>query len=203
MHKLIRNLKRIRRNFYGLRIYIPWLKEMHILEEMVGPLGYWDELQSYQLNTLKSFGLKPEHKLLDIGCGPLQGGIAFIKYLNDNCYYGVDIDEKRLIAGLNQIKKFNLEEKQPKVLLSNTFGRAELKGLKFDFIWASQILYYFDEDKMKEVMSWLSIALKEDGKFLADIIGPEHYEFRSPEHKWILHTIEDLKNLAKSFNLKV
>ena len=35
-------------------------------------------------------GLKPEHKLLDVGCGPLRGGIKFINYLEPGNYYGVD-----------------------------------------------------------------------------------------------------------------
>jgi len=202
MHKLIRKLKGLRRNIYGLRRFIPWMRERHLLEDMVGPLGYWNELQAYQLNTLKLNGLRPEHNLLDLGCGPLQGGIAFIKYLNNNNYYGVDINEKSLKAGIIQIKKFKLLNKNPVLSLSNTFGREELKGIKFKFIWASQILYYFDDDKLKELMDWLSIALSEDGKFLADIIGPKHYEFKTKEHNWFLHTTDSLNKIAKQFNLR-
>lgn len=202
MHKLIRKLKGLRRNIYGLRRFIPWMRERHLLEDMVGPLGYWNELQAYQLNTLKLNGLKPEHKILDIGCGPLQGGIAFIKYLNKNNYYGVDINKESLKAGNSQIKKFKLLDKNPFLSLSKTFGREELKDIKFNFIWASQILYYFDDDKLRELMDWLSIALSENGKFLADIIGPKHYEFKTKEHNWFLHTNDSLNKIANQFNLK-
>jgi len=202
-HQLDRKLRGLRRDIYGLRRFIPGLKERHILESMVGPLGFWEELQAYQLNTLKSNGLRPEHSLLDIGCGPLQGGIAFIKYLEKNKYFGIDVDQKSIEAGINQIKKLNLSYKNPFLSLSNTFGREELKDIKFRFIWASQILYYFNDDTLKNLMEWVSSALLEEGKFLGDIISPKHYEFRTREHNWNLHTTNSLSSLSNQFNLKI
>lgn len=202
VHKLIRKLKGLRRKIYGLRRFIPWMRERHLLEDMVGPLGFWNELQAYQLNTLQINGLKSYHKLLDIGCGPLQGGIAFIKFLDKNNYYGIDLNPKSLEAGLKQIKKYKLTEKNPFLSLSNSFGKEELKDTKFNFIWASQVLYYFDDDKLNELMDWISTALSEDGKFLADIIGPKHYEFKTKEHNWFLHTIDSLNKIAIQYNLK-
>lgn len=203
IHKLMRNLKGLRRNVYGLRQFIPGLREIHKLEQMVGPLGYWKELQAYQLNTLISNGLKPEHRLLDIGCGPLQGGIAFIKYLEKNNYFGIDIRQENLNAGIGQIKKYKLDYKKPYVTLSQSFGKQELNGTKFNFVWASQVLYYFDDQKIGSLMDWLSLSLYDDGKFLGDIIGPKHYEFRFKEHNWFLHTTDSLQNIAKNYNLKV
>ncbi len=203
VHRLNRQLKAMRRNIYGLREYIPVLKEKHRLELMVGPLGYWKELQKYQLNTLISNGLKPEHRLLDIGCGPLQGGIAFIKYLDKNNYYGIDIKQDSLNAGMSQIKKYKLEYKKPFITLSDSFGRQELNGTKFHFAWASQVLYYFDDQKITTLMKFLSDSLEDNGRFLGDIIGPKHYEFRFKEHNWFLHTADSLNNIAKNYNLKV
>ena len=202
-HILNRRLKGLRRDLYGLRRYVPWLRELHELESMVGPLGYWKELQAYQLNTLISNGLKSEHKLLDLGCGPLQGGIAFINYLERNNYYGIDISQSSIDAGIKQIKKYGLENNNPILSLSNDFGRTELDGVKFNFIWASQLLYYFDDKMITNLLSHVSIVLKKDGKFLGDIIGPKHYEFKSKEHNWFLHTIVSIKNIADNFYLKV
>ncbi len=179
------------------------MRELHELELMVGPLGYWKELQSYQLNILISNGLKPEHKLLDLGCGPLQGGIAFIKYLDANNYYGVDIREASLNAGIRQVKKNHLENKNPVIFLTDDFGKKKLSGIKFNFIWASQILYYFDDKKLNSIMDWLSISLTDEGKFLGDIIGPKHYEFKTGEHNWFLHTTDSLAAIAGNYNLKV
>ncbi len=41
--------------------------------------GSWDELGQLQFEFLKKSGLGAEHKLLDIGCGCLRGGIHFVK----------------------------------------------------------------------------------------------------------------------------
>ncbi len=120
MHFELRKLKRIRRRIYGFRAFIPWLRERHHLELMVGPLGNWDKLQAYQLNLLKSNGLKPQHILLDIGCGPMQGGIAFIKYLDKGNYYGVDIKKNVIDIGKEQITKNKLTGKNPFLSHSET-----------------------------------------------------------------------------------
>lgn len=170
---------------------------------MVGPLGYWKELQAYQLNTLIKTGLKPQNKLLDLGCGPLQGGIAFIKYLEKNNYYGIDIRQESIEAGAKQIKRYKLESKNPYLSLSDSFGKKELNQVKFDFIWASQILYYFDDQKLRTLMDWISVSLQKEGKFLGDIIGPKHYEFKTREHNWFLHTVDSLNEIAKNYNLLV
>ncbi len=45
--------------------------------------GLWDELGKLQLDFLTESGLKPSHKLLDIGCGCLRGGVHYVKYLEE------------------------------------------------------------------------------------------------------------------------
>ncbi len=50
--------------------------------------GLWDALGQLQLEFLINSGLQPNHKLLDIGCGCLRGGVHYvIKYLK---YSGTD-----------------------------------------------------------------------------------------------------------------
>src|SRR4051812_48290825 len=87
---ITRALKMIRRRIYGLRRAVPGLSRRHRLEALVGPLGFWNELQSYQLNTARQLGLSAGDRLLDLGCGPLQGGTAFIRFLDAGRYVGVD-----------------------------------------------------------------------------------------------------------------
>jgi hypothetical protein len=43
--------------------------------------GLWDEIGRLQFNFLVAQGLKPEHYLLDVGCGTFRGGVHFIRYL--------------------------------------------------------------------------------------------------------------------------
>ena len=64
---------------------------------IVGSL--WDEMGDLQLHFLKAQGLRPEHRLLDIGCGCLRAGVKLIPYLEPDHYYGIDAEKALLDAG--------------------------------------------------------------------------------------------------------
>lgn len=204
-HRLKRFLMHSRRRAYRLRAFIPGLSEHHRLEAMVGPLGFWAELQRYHLQLLQRNGLQPQHTLLDIGCGPLQGGIAFINFLEAGCYVGFDIDPVRIDAAHGQIARHRLSIKKPRVVVSSTFGDQELFGQMFDFMWASQILYYFKDDAMNHLLNVVRGHLNPGGRFLADTFPPDHYEFHHPEYpgRYVLHTEDSLSALAAPHGLKV
>jgi cyclopropane fatty-acyl-phospholipid synthase-like methyltransferase len=198
---------KVRRRLYAARAWVPGLRERHRLEAMVGPLGFWYELQAYQLQALKSNGLQPKHHLLDLGCGPLQGGIAFIRYLDPARYVGVDINVDRLSAAYTQISTHGLADKNPALLLCDRFGESHLNGRQFDFVWASQVVYYFNEAKLRELFTLLAKRLTSDGKFLGDIIGPRHPEYANPGasaflSKIELQTVEGLDRLASEYGLR-
>lgn len=203
LHTLKRLVMRSRREAYGLRRFIPGLREHHRLEAMVGPLGYWHALQRYHLRLLRENGLQPLHTLLDLGCGPLQGGIAFIQYLQDYGYTGIDIDPLRIEAAVGQVKRHKLQSKNPRIFTSSTFGRQELGEQTFDFVWASQILYYFDAPKMAELFAALLPRLRPGGKILGDVFTPDHYEFKYPEHvgRYFRYTPESMIALAAQHGL--
>ena len=107
--------KFVKAKVYALaRRVIPSVRERDRLERMIGPLGLWDQIQRYQIGFLKKVGLKPHHRLLDIGCGPLSGGLAFVDFLAPGNYVGVDVSEKAISEGYRQIAKAGLAGKNPK-----------------------------------------------------------------------------------------
>ena len=61
--------------------------------------GMWDEIGRLQLEFLKEVGLLPQHRVLDIGCGCLRGGVKIIRYLEPDHYFGIDADKELLRAG--------------------------------------------------------------------------------------------------------
>lgn len=67
--------------------------------------GLWQQMGQLQFDFLVRQGLKPEHRLLDIGCGTLRGGRHFIRYLNPGNYTGMDISPKALDFANQLIKK--------------------------------------------------------------------------------------------------
>jgi hypothetical protein len=64
-------------------------------------------------------------------------------------------------------------------------------------------MYYFDSVKLEHLMYRISVGLAKKGKFLCDIIGPDHYEFKTNEHNWHLHTVESVSQTASKYNLEV
>lgn len=198
-----RKLRMLRRHLYGLRSYVPGLKHKHRIESLVGPLGYWDELQRYQFQVLTQLGLQPDHDLLDLGCGPLQGGIAFIRYLHPERYHGVELKPEALSAAQEELKRQQLEHKKPNLLFSKSFGDEELGEKKFDFIWLSQILYYFDEATFHRLFDVAARRLRPGGILAGDIFGPGSDSSFLREPRPPAHTPESVDSLARPHGLRV
>ena len=55
--------------------------------------AHWDLLGKLQLDFMLHQGLKPDQKVLDIGCGALRAGIPLTNYLNASGYFGTDVNE--------------------------------------------------------------------------------------------------------------
>ncbi|MHB9028400.1 MAG: class I SAM-dependent methyltransferase [Candidatus Latescibacterota bacterium] len=160
----------LRHQVYQLRRFIPFLRRRHRLESMVGPLGCWDDLRRFQFEFLRSRGLQPHHSLLDIGCGPLQGGLEFIRYLEPGKYAGIDIRTEPLAAAYIRVAKSGLTAKNPRLAVSSSFGREELGDLAFDYIWASQVLYHLDAAALHTCFSSIAARMKSDSKFYGNVI---------------------------------
>jgi SAM-dependent methyltransferase len=175
---------------------------------MVGPLGHWTTLRAYQLATLKANGLRPDHRVLDLGCGPLQGGVAMIEYLEPSRYFGVDLDAVKLAEGYRQVADLGLTHKNPRLIHSATFGVEHLDGLRFDFIWASQMLYYFDAERLRPLLGFVADKLHPEGKLLGDILGKCDRHLRSRTHlAWCrsvkAHSVKRFQALAQPLGLEV
>lgn len=135
-------------------------REEDRLEEMVGPPGVWNESRDFQIDFLTRMGLQPQHKVLDIGCGPLRGGIPLIRYLDQNNYTGIDIRPQVIKEAHQQIIKAKLSGKNPSILATNSFGRNELPKEKYDFIWCFQVLYHLDDELLDACLQQISRFLK-------------------------------------------
>ena len=124
--------KRIRKKIGALKKkFLLLLSKEERLESMVGPFGAWKATRNFQYNFLIQRGLMKGHQFLDIGCGPLRGGYPIIKYLNQGCYTGIDIRPKAINIAKKMIKRGKLCHKQPRLMVSNSFGKQELSPNQF------------------------------------------------------------------------
>lgn len=191
---------RIRQKWFALkRLLFPAVREQYRLDRLTGPIGYWDAIQRYQLGFLVGRGLEPHHTFLDIGCGPLSGGLTLIPYLQPGHYVGIDVREEPIAEAYRQLVKAGLVGKNPLLAVSSTFGRDELDGWTFDYIWASQVLYHLDEDGIDACFEQAASRMNGDSKFFGDIIGTPNKV--KPDSRWNgftfhLHSFDTIKALA-------
>ncbi len=199
----------LRRMKFGmLRRIIPSVREKHRLAQMAGPVRYWEQIQKYQFNFLMTMGLQPHHTFLDIGCGPLSGGLVLIPYLQAGNYVGIDVRKTSIAEAYIQIAKSDLVLKNPSLVVSESFGRHELGERKFDYVWASQVLYHLDDEKIKMCLEHISDRMKPGTKFYGDILGFPNKVWGCPDLQWhefrfYLHTIDFVSKIAEEYNLKV
>lgn len=197
----------IKRVNYALgRRFVPSVRRMHRLESLVGPIGYWELLQEYQFTFLKNMGLRPNHTLLDIGCGPLQGGIKLIEYLDANHYFGVDLCHEPIVEAYRQVAHFKLVHKNPTLVVSNSFGKDELANRTFNFFWMSQLLYHLPLKSVDKILQHIRTQMTPTSACYGDIIDydiklDENAHWR--EFKFHHHQPCDLQEVAEKAGLNM
>jgi SAM-dependent methyltransferase len=156
-----------------LRHVHPRYREQYRLETCVGVRNCWEQLKQYQFNILTGLGLKPEHSLLEIGCGPLTAGLKLIAYLNCGNYVGIDRRALPLTEGYKLIAKYSLVEQNPTLINSCTFGKNELPPRTFDYIWMSQLSYHLEDALIVELFEQARSRMTPDSVFLFDVLTPD------------------------------
>ena len=137
----------------------------------------FDRIGKLQFVFLKEKGLKPEHTLLDIGCGCLRGGVHFIDYLNKFCYSGCDISQEIIDAAKAMLKEKKLEDKTPSLWV-NTNLRFEQVKKPFDFILAQSVFSHLPKKDLEECFAHMKKLFHKSTLFYATFFSSESYMLR-------------------------
>jgi SAM-dependent methyltransferase len=135
--------------------------------------GAWDEIGLLQFEYLLGQGLKPEHWVLDVGCGALRGGIHFARYLETSHYCGIDINASLLEAGRRELRAAGLERKQPQLVESRHFDFSRF-GRQFDFALAQSVFTHLPFNHVIRCLIEMREALKPGGIFYATFFQAPH-----------------------------
>ncbi len=143
--------------------------------EFVG--GMWEQVGRLQLDYLISRGLKPEHRLLDVGCGSLRGGLHFIDYLATGNYYGIDVNPSLIKAAEVELTEAGLTAKAPKLIVNGEFAFDRL-GDSFDMAVAVSVFTHLPRDQIVRCL-----------KSAASVLGPNAAMyatyFEAPGDAWV------------------
>jgi len=124
----------------------------------------WYEYAEWQLTALKHFGLNPDHKLLDIGCGPLRFGLAGIDYLNDNCYFGMDVYTPYIHLGKALYNASGLT-KEYAVIEDHEFNFDKFEA-KFDYAISQSVFTHLSKEQVEICLNKLKPNMNPGGQLI-------------------------------------
>lgn len=135
--------------------------------EVIG--GLWEEMGLWQFNFCRQMGLRPDQRLLDIGCGSLRGGVHFVRYLEPFHYAGIDAHEALLAAGYErELVPLGLAEKLPRerLIADERFDCSALAD-RFDMALAQSVFSHVPWNQVRLCLSQLAGVMLPGGRLYA------------------------------------
>lgn len=136
----------------------------------VGDPSSWERRGELIYHWLEENGLRPEHHVLDIGCGNLSDGYPLIRALDAGRFVGIEPNGWLVEAGLQQFPE--IEVKRPEFLWRTDFDASEL-GRRFDFIVAHSILSHCAHWQLGQLLANTRKVVDEGAVFLCSFIGDQ------------------------------
>lgn len=169
---------------------------------LVGNPKYWKLKQDFQIDFLKQQGLKPESKLLDIGCGTLRGGIPLIKFLNTGNYYGLEVRKEVLDEGIAEAKEQGVMDKAPHLVHFSDFQELAL-NTSFDVMFAFSVLIHMTDEIVNSCIRYASENLAANGVFYANVNLDSHKKGQWQGFPVMHKDLNFYQDLAQQYGLSV
>jgi SAM-dependent methyltransferase len=128
--------------------------------------GLWDEMGAAQFDYLVAEGLRPEHRLLDIGCGTLRGGVRFIPFLDPGNYFGIDISQEMLDAGEQELALAGISNRRHTLRQTSDF-EMRFEDTQFDYALAQSVFTHIDLNQILRCLLNVQRVLAPAGRFYA------------------------------------
>jgi SAM-dependent methyltransferase len=157
--------------------------------------GHWEEIGQLQFDFLVRRGLKPNHRMLDIGCGTLRGGRLAIRYLEPRRYTGMDISSNALKAALQLVKEEGLADKQPRLVLNRHrhLKFDQFRDEIFDFLLAQSVFTHLMPGHIEECFDCIRSVMGPTSDFYFTSWIEDATERPSPfEYRYPRSLFEDL-----------
>jgi SAM-dependent methyltransferase len=125
----------------------------------------WLRNGQMQFDYLRSHGLEPGMRMLEIGCGNLRAGRLFIDHLDASHYCGLDISPDILLAALDTITEFGLQAKLPRLALVDDLKLGFLPDRAFDVVYAHSVFSHSPIEVIDECLRHVGRVLAPGGFF--------------------------------------
>ncbi len=159
----------------------------------IGNAPRWEELGRLQFEYLLNAGLEPPHYFLDVGCGPLRGGLHYIRYLEPGHYFGVDKNAAVLEeACAVELPRQGLEDRAATVVPMEDFGFERL-GQTFDYALAQSVFTHLPLNSIIRCLMNMEGVLAPGGRFYATF-------YENPDGKRNLDDVRQTPRVVTHFD---
>ncbi|WP_440224063.1 class I SAM-dependent methyltransferase [Dokdonella sp. MW10] len=129
---------------------------------MIGAM--WDDIGTLQFEFLRRQGLQPFHRLLDVGCGSLRGGVHFVRYLDKGRYCGIDANASLVDAGHHELALAGLDQRGARLVADANFDVGRF-GETFDYAIAVSVITHLFTDHIQACLKRVRHVLEQNGTF--------------------------------------
>jgi len=134
------------------------------------PLETFEAGGRAQLVRLLNHGLTPESRVLDIGCGCLRVAYWLVRFLDADCYCGIEPACQRIEYGKQYLfASAELERKRPRFDFNAQFD-SSIFATKFDFFLAGSIWTHASKRHIETTLDAFQRDTVPTGVFLASYL---------------------------------
>ncbi|MER6569035.1 class I SAM-dependent methyltransferase [Streptomyces sp. NPDC001093] len=141
----------------------------------------WPALGQMQFDYLLEHGLKPQDRMLEIGCGNLRAGWRFIGHLDPGHYYGIDISPDILLEAQRTLVRRGLQDRLAHLVLVENLKLDFLPSGWFTVVHAHSVFSHSPLEVIEECLTNVGRVLAPGGFFdftYDRTEGPEHQVLR-------------------------
>lgn len=126
-----------------------------------------------QLTRLLQHGLTPESKVVDIGCGCLRVAYWVVRFLDADCYCGIEPARQRVAYGQEYLfSPDELTRKRPRFDFNPDFDVSVFE-VEFDYFLAGSIWTHCSKAGIDTTLDGFQRHTGPDGVFLTSYLPPE------------------------------
>ena len=99
-------------------------------------------------NEIVGFGLEPNMRCVDYGCGSLRLGQHAMRYLDAGNYWGIDVTDAFIKTGLELVDPELLARKAPRLSTINGQVLRDIRTWEPDFIFSNAVLQHVPPEEL-------------------------------------------------------
>jgi cyclopropane fatty-acyl-phospholipid synthase-like methyltransferase len=147
------------------------------------------------------YGIRPDHTVVDYGCGTLRVGALFIEFLEADRYTGLDIDERILAAGREQLSDDTVGTKRPTLEIITEESLARVAARNPRWVCSNGVLQHVPPDELDEYFASLSRLIHAGATGL--LFSHTGQESRRTSLKSWVHDFDQLHAAAKAHGMQL